>query len=522
MKTLHKSLRSTGIIMAVTLAILAAIELAARAVVEPPPQSIYDRTESFDVPAKAPQVFRVVAIGASTVVGWPMPEMGFTAQLESALKRLQPESPVEVINLGFLGKSSEYVRQMVEGCERYEPDCIVVLAGHNEYLNRADEDQSIKAKLQRTTLRLASIRFLLSRTGVSSPPLDMPKYQLPEKLVPCDRANPWFASRIERHRRNMAAAAAWARSRNIPFVLCTLPADIAGWPPVYRLVAHAKSNPNYDADVATIDDTLDSGDTAGAERAVNEALDRYGEDAMMLYLKGQVYRQTGRLEEAREVLVRAKDLDPFPQRVLSVENDNIREVARKEGAVLADVAGAFDREATSGLVGMDLIGDNVHPTTLGYALVAREIVRAMSKNGIFLEAEMSLPLDDPPERWMQAFLADYPSDSQKRWYQFKIADAYSTYCQKYPFFHFDLALEYKRKAVELAESIDNTDWGLYGELGTLLILTGDVDAGVEELRRATAMKGSPLDPSEDGLINWLPEALAKAELSVESLGGTVK
>lgn len=514
---MRKFLRNAGAIAAIALAILLVIELAARAFVDPPPQSIYDRPEPFDVPPKDPSVFRIVAIGASTVAGWPMPELGFTAQLESALNRLQADPPVEIVNLGYLGKSSEYARQMVEDCGRYDPDCIVVLSGHNEYLNRTDEDQSIRGKFRRATLRLASVRFLLSHTTEWFPPVVTSNYHMPERLVPCDRSNPWFTERIDRHRRNLTAAAAWARDHEIPLIVCTPPSGLAEWPPVYQLVAQVKLNPRYDADVKSVTDMLANGEIEAAERAINKSLSEYGDDAMMFYLKGQVCRRTGRLEAAYDFFVRARDLDPFPQRVLSVMTENIREVARDEGAILADIAAAFENESEGRLVGMDLIGDNVHPTTLGYALVTREIVRVLAAQEIFFRSGTQVRVNDSAQEWKQAFLAEFPSDGQKRWFQFKIADAYSKYCQKYPFFHFDLALDYKRKAIELAESVDIANWALYGELGTLLILTGDTDAGIEELKRASRMKGTPLDPSKKGQINWLPEALAKANVTVESL-----
>ena len=512
--------RDCAIVAAITCALFAGVELIARALVEPPEENVHERTESFDVPPKQSGTFRIVAIGGSTVDGWPMPELGFVAQLEAGLRRLAPGVPVEAINLGYLGKSSEYVKRVVQQAKAYDPDLLIVMTGHNEYLSRTDEDQSLVGKFQRAALDLASVRYLVSKYEAGEPkPLSL-NYYMPERIVPCGRSTSWFQNRIAAHRANLESIRESAAEQNLPVIFCTLPANIADWPPVHRLVGWSKQNPNYDADVAGIKASLAAGALEDAEKAIDAALARFGDDAMMLYLKGQVYRQSGKPGKAYDALVRAQDLDPFPQRALTSINDNVRTVCGEAtgGKVfLADLARAFEAEAPSRLVGLEWIGDNVHPATLGNALIARELASLIASQGLLPGLNSSGVEPSTPQDWLDDFVAGIPAENRRIWLRYKVADGHSKYCQKYPFYDFELALNYKREALELALQIKNDDWGIHGELGTLLIMNGKTEEGLAKLREATAMKGSPLDPNAHGAVNWLPEALAKAGVSLESL-----
>lgn len=505
------------VIPILTLGVLAGLEIAARALTPPPPENIHECVEQFEAPAKQPGAYRIVAVGESTVNGWPMPEYGCAAQLEAALRRAVPDRPIEVINLGYLGKSSEYVRRMAERYDSYEPDLLLVMSGHNEYLNRTGEDQSVRARLRRALLHLASVRYAVELRQKRQPPPLSPNFYIPERLAPYDRTSWWFQERMNKHRENLAAVTAWARRRGIPVVLCTLPANLADWPPVYRLIAWASDNPHYDADVRRVQVLLSRGDTAGAKQAVDEVLARYGDDAMMLYLKGQACRLAGETAEAYSLFVRAKDLDPFPQRALTPINENIRALADGQGVFLADVQQAFEAKAPDRLVGWGLMADNVHPTNLGYALIAKVIAGTMAQHGLFLDEAALARLPDTPEEWLQTYLDGISSRGHKQWVALKIAIGHSKYCQKYPFFFFERALEYQREVIADARALNQDHWGYHGELGTLLILNERTEEGIAELKLATTMKGSPLDPNDHGSVNWLPEALAKANITLDSL-----
>lgn len=517
--TRRRTVRDGAIIAAVTLTLLAGIELFARTRVEPLEEDIHERVESFDISAKEPGTYRILTYGGSTTAGYPLPELGFAAQLQSALRRSVPDRPVEVINLGYSGKSSVYVRKMVELSEAHEPDLLVILSGHNEYLNRADEDDSMTGKLARAAGQLASVRYISERFKADEPSLS-PDYFLPEQVVPYDRTSTWYANRIRNHKANLEAVAAWAKARRIPVIFCTPPPNLAEWPPIYRRIEEYVNNPRYYEDLTHVNALRAERNNEAALQTIEEITGRYGEDAMMTYLQAYACRDLGRLDEAYDLYWRAIELDPFPQRVLPAMNENIRALHDGAGVFVADVAAAFESEFPNRFTGLRLIGDNVHPTLLGHALVAREIVRTMAEHGLFLKGDTIPALAVSPEAWHQAFMDEIPSPGKKKWLNLKVAQFYGRYCQKHPFFYFELALEYQKDALEKAKELEIDDWGTYGQLGALLIMNGHVEEGVEQLRYATQLKGSPLDPDDHGSINWLPEALRVAGITLESLSAT--
>ena len=509
-------LRDSVLALALAVLILLAAELIARFLTEPLPENEHERIETFEVPAKTQGTYRIVTIGASTVVGWPMPELGFAAQLEGLLRRMAPERPVEVINLGYLGKSSVYVRQMVEQAEAYKPDLLVIMSGHNEYLNRDDENRTVESRLSSAASRMALIRVLRNHLSIPRETPLSPNYFLPDRLIPYDHESRWFSERVTRHRENLAQAIGWAKAHEIPVLLCTLPSNVADWPPVHRLVAWASNIPNYDQDVAAIEAMIQTGDLPQAEQQIDSVQARYGEDAMMLYLKGQICRRGARMEEALALLTRAKDLDPFPYRALGAVNESIRQLA-DDGVYLVDLERIFGSNSAGNMPGWDLFADNVHPTSRGYALIATSLAEAMAQHSQFLKPDMQELLPKGPDESLQGFLDSIPSGGLKRWMMMKVAVAHSKYCQKYPFFFFERALFYQRDVIVRAQELQQDHWAFHGELGTLLILNGLEDEGLAELRLATKMKGAPLDPNDHGSVNWLPETLAKIGQTPESL-----
>ena len=86
------------------------------------------------VPPKPPGVFRIVALGGSTVLGVPDGTLGFVAQLERTLRRAAPGRPLELLNLAVSGAGSRSVRARLDAALREPPDLVIVLMGHNEFL----------------------------------------------------------------------------------------------------------------------------------------------------------------------------------------------------------------------------------------------------------------------------------------------------------------------------------------------------------------------------------------------------
>lgn len=112
------------------------------------------------LPPKLEGEFRVLFFGGSTVFGSPEPSVGIVAQLEYALKKVNPERTIRFFNYARPGNaSSGVVREMSEVVKESDADVMVVLTAHNEYMERTDVTEEDLA-------RLAAIREQMYRSAL--------------------------------------------------------------------------------------------------------------------------------------------------------------------------------------------------------------------------------------------------------------------------------------------------------------------------------------------------------------------
>ncbi len=75
----------------------------------------------------------------------------------------------------------------------------------------------------------------------------------------------------------------------------------------------------------------------------------------------------------------AKDRDGNPYRVLSQQNESLRNIASKHGVPLIDAQRLLVSNSANGLLGFNLMIDNCHPNLRGYVLLGHEIARRLSE-----------------------------------------------------------------------------------------------------------------------------------------------
>ena len=84
---------------------------------------------------KDARAFRVFALGASTLLGFPNPAYtSFPNFLQQMLADAYPAREIEVVNCGVTAINSFVLREFVEEVAEHEPDLVVIYAGHNEFV----------------------------------------------------------------------------------------------------------------------------------------------------------------------------------------------------------------------------------------------------------------------------------------------------------------------------------------------------------------------------------------------------
>jgi lysophospholipase L1-like esterase len=453
---------------------------------------------------KSPGVFRILTLGGSTVAGVPEGALGFVSQLDAGLRELRPQRRLEIINLARPGADSNGVRRTLEANRSAQADLAIVLTGHNEFLDRRPR-HGLRGALQRIRDASAVARLATDAAGHIGIGTRRPDALYPERLEPVDRDGPSYRARLAAFRSNIDAIVATARRLGVPLILCTAPANLADWPPVHQRIAWAKPKPEYDADVRALRQVLEADRSDEAIALAKRLTDRFGEDAMVLYLHASALRAQSRGGEARALYRRAVELDPYPLRAFDAQNDAVRVHATTPGVAVVDVERLFARHAPDGLVGFDLVCDNCHPTPFGNALIARAIAGVMAREGWLLSPDTAL---GGAGRWLERAerrIGDPQARGRAR-VRWLLSNA--LYAMKTPFLNFAAARDYLDRARAAAPD----DWRIHANLGVLWLLEGDPVRGKREIARATRLKGSALDPDDRRFVPYLAEALERAAL----------
>ena len=495
--------RSLLLALISTLVFLALIEAAARVVMRVRPPSLPPGWEA-DAPAPppaAPGTFRIFLYGGSTVAGVPLVEYSFARQLAFWLERLAPDRDWQLVNYGSPGKPTAYALLELERTIDAQPDLVIVLSAHNEFLGWKPPSASkrFRRQLRGWLDTTATSRVLrgwfgaIERTRRASDA----ELMLPERIAPFDRTSPAFAERVAEYERTTRAIAALARERGVPLIFATDSANLADWPPVWRFVRDAR----YERDVEAVRAQLARGEFGAAETGIAALAALVPDDAMATWLGGRLALARGDAVRARAACAAARDADPMPWRVLSRFNDHLRGLASEGQALLADVDAAFRREAPHGLVGFALVADNCHPTPLGNALLTRELLAAMAGAKLGITTLDGLP---PLAEQAEQFVRE--ADRARPDAELAYLLANGKYAMKWPFHEFDAATAY----LERARAIAPDDWSVWANLGTVSVLAGRIEEGASQLERAAALRGGPLDPGDRGATPYLREALAIA------------
>jgi lysophospholipase L1-like esterase len=343
---------------------------------------------------KPPNHFRVMFLGESTIEGYPHPPNGCApAFLEAMLQDVWPDRHVEVINCGVTAINSWSIRAWAAEVLRYEPDLLLLYAGHNEFyggygpasLNAAGTNRSrVLAQIWLSDLRF--VRALSDGIGALRPRSTAPRGTLMERLareqqIPLDSA--LYTGCRDNFRTNLEDIARAARGANVPLLLCGLVSnekDLVPMSSVHRGDLSAEQRQTWK-------DHFSAGLAAARTLRWTEAIDSFQEAARiddshaeLVYRLAEAHEGIGQYDRARELYRRARDLDALRFRATAEFSEVIREVAERNHALFVDVLAAFESASPHGLIGWNLMTDHLHPTLFGHYLMARAICETMARD----------------------------------------------------------------------------------------------------------------------------------------------
>lgn len=329
---------------------------------------------------------RIIFFGASTVAGMPFPIVGFFEQLIFYLPLTTPDSRIQLVNRALSARNSTFVlRKLIQSLDVDEPDALVVLISHNEFIEL--QDLTVEEFSARYTLRSNLYKFALTRSMRRFYLRYLLNYRA-EQLMQDQRSqfvrgSAMFNDRIFVYQENMKRIVVAAQQAGVPLYLCTDVSNLLNFRPQNQTYATEDLRHRFDELLGKIDSEIRKNRPEEAIREAEKAFTEFPDNAILYFFQGDAYLKLGDLNNARRCYVRAKDLDPNILRGLSVFNDIVRELSHQPGVHLVDIEEVFFQESKVGIPGDDLMYDYCHPNIIGHYLIAKSLMTKFVETGLF-------------------------------------------------------------------------------------------------------------------------------------------
>jgi tetratricopeptide (TPR) repeat protein len=370
---------------------------------------------------KPAATYRIFVMGASTTVGFPYMFNGSVSSLlRDRIYARFPERHVEVVNLGITAVNSYTVADLTREALRYEPDLIIVYAGHNEFYGAfgVGSNESVGGHRWMVRLYLTAQRsktFQLVRDGLRAvggalAPSQAPGGQQLMERMARDReiayGSPLYRRAQSYYQANLEDAIDAARARGVDVVMSTLVSNLRDQPPFVSVHPEGLSAD----DRARWQQLFDQGRAAAtqqdhlvATRFYLEAVELDGERADGRFYLARSYEALGRYDDARAEYERARDLDALRFRASGEFNDVVRGVAASRDVPVVDMEAAFAEASPNGIPGATLFWEHVHPTFDGYLLMARALEQGMAVHGFLASAPEWASRPQRPDAFFRDF-----------------------------------------------------------------------------------------------------------------------
>gem|GEM_PF-3348607 len=355
------------------------------------------RTKSF--PAVKPKgTIRIFCVGDSVTLGWHLKMPGGTIviekpypdMLEEKLNKAFPSLNFEVLNCGGSGHASYRLKCVVDEILDYQPDIVTVMFGSSEFSEaRYYKDWSdrkwlygnwiMRSKilmLMRDLLRLSNHIFAgRSYNRISETrPVDMADH-LPINYDDATKGEDEMSGMLEQAGHNLDQMISACLDRGVSIIVCTEASNLRHRPWDETRPRTAK-NP---AD-RLFWDTLGSLDELRGKQMYSEtaqvALDAirklpawHAGIPHLYYLRGCALENAGRLGEAKEAYIAARDSETFPVRNTTRLNRIIKDTASRRGVKLLDIERVVEKAVPDGIPDDRIFLDRMHFNEEGHKIV---------------------------------------------------------------------------------------------------------------------------------------------------------
>ncbi len=361
----------------------------------------YFNLQSF-LAKKSPGTRRVFCLGGSTTFGHPYEDpTSFCGWLRQMLIEVEPDRHWEVINCGGVSYASYRVALMMNELIRYEPDLFVVYTGHNEFL----EERSYSVLRQSNLLDLAGRAVSQLRlSGVIDDvlggvaPRDKTVSRLAAEVdVILDhtdgpetyRRDPELRNGVIAHfRESLAKIVRLARDSGAKVILVKPESNLKDFSPFKSEspVLSFGDSIQWEKLLHNAREARSAGQLQEAVQLLLQAssIDPYHADG--LFQTASALFEAGRLDDARQYFLNARDEDVCPLRAPREITESVQMIAESMNVPLVNFQTIIQRRCHR-LLGHTIPGDecfldHVHPTIEANGDLAAGILTMMLETGL--------------------------------------------------------------------------------------------------------------------------------------------
>jgi lysophospholipase L1-like esterase len=318
-------------------------------------------------------VIRIFVLGASSSIGFPYMHNGsFSRLLKYRLQFAYPATNFEIINLSLTGINTYTLYDFSKQLIHYEPDFILIYAGHNEYYGALGVASTssigrnpsfIRAFMAAKNLRLvqwiARVTAALKGTDkrVTDYTLTLMERMAQEQSIPYQSIA--YKQGIEQFNLNIGDMLDLFHSNQLPVFIGTLVSNQRSLKPFISSTNSLNANRSYEM-----------GNIAYAE---------------------------GDFIGAKTYYIQAKEYDELRFRAPDAINKIIRQQAeRLENVHLVDVLKDFESHSPNNILDSTLLLEHVHPNLAGQIRIAETFYHEIQASGILPDSptlqEITYPL----------------------------------------------------------------------------------------------------------------------------------
>ena len=377
------------------------------------------------VPPKKAGEYRIFIFGGSSAYGFPLSDRSsITVWLRRSFPCLLPGRDIRVINCAWPGRGSIQALEGARAVLKYKPDLFIVYSGHNDSIvaNRLYLDNKLYWASFRLEYMSAAYRYLIKRFNRVRKKILYGRSGYAEKEYREETIAKKVYKKIELteaeyekvrkgYQKNMEALIRLAKRKGVDVLFVNLPSNLRDIPPSYSLHAPGLTP----AQLTEWEIHYESGNKfmkAGLYQPALEAFERAlkidNSYAELTYRTAQSYDKLGCFDQAKKYYIWARDLDARPWRAKSSLNETICHLVEQNHLMLADAISAFEKVSPQGIIGSNIIYDNIHPSVKGQQIISDSILDVLCQNNQIA----------PRNEWQWKAFSDVRENKQKELWDF--------------------------------------------------------------------------------------------------------